>query len=137
MSQPWGRDDRPGTVSRPPRPRPADTFRRGDLDTSKSTPVTRGPYGRRSGKTAFCICQEALHRLGDGPTCSAGLPAVGCVLPGPAGEFLDVDVKARAISATTESRSTDRTPRSTCESHDSERPTRPASAAWLSPRRRR
>lgn len=41
------------------------------------------------------------------------------------------------MSRSTDSRSTDRRPRSTWLSHDSERPTRPASAAWLTPRRRR
>jgi hypothetical protein len=40
-----------------------------------------------------------------------------------------------AMSRMIESRSTDRTPRSTWESHDSERPMSPASAAWLNPLR--
>lgn len=46
-------------------------------------------------------------------------------------------LRARAISTRTESRSTERMPRSTWESQDSERPTRPASSFWLRPRRLR
>jgi len=41
------------------------------------------------------------------------------------------------MSKRTDRRSTDLTPRSTWLSHDSDRPTSPARAAWLIPRRRR